>query len=168
MIKLMDLLNENKGEKYLIMYALFGEKSSKWMKNDWSFDPIFKTQGLTSAYGKGANGQSWGKPSILCTGYDVDYPFEGSHSGWKYAVIFKKNINEIYLDDEIFYFGKYPSKVIEKNANNFFNKKINSGKDVSLGELNKLGAVVDNENFPRGNYVLNIKPNEIIKIKKRK
>jgi len=168
MIKLIDILKENKRNIYLTMYALFTEKNGSWKtENDWSFNPTFKTQGLIATYGKGANGQSWGKPSILCTEYNGENPFEGSHSGWKYAIIFKKNIDEIYIDDEIFYYGDYPSEEQEKEAIEYIYKTTDNKQDVSLGVLHtKFGSIIIQDNFPQGNYVLNIKPNEIIKIVK--
>ena len=41
-------------------------------------------------------------------------------------------------------------------------------KDISLGTLhNKFGVEINQNNFPYGNYVLDIKPNEIIKVLKK-
>lgn len=148
--------------KHLSMISLFTDKNGDWHNEDWFFDPSFKTQGLTAEYGKGANGQGYNKPVILCTNTEW---FKMSHDGWKWAIIFKKNINEIYLDDEIFNFGKYPSKDIENQAVDFIKKNNAKGKDTSLGTLyNEFGVEITRNNHPNGNYVLDIKPNEIIKI----
>jgi hypothetical protein len=161
------ILKETKEDKYLIMVSSFTDKDGDWHNKDWFFDPSFKTQGLTAEYGKGANGRGWGKPVILCASYMGGNPFDGFHDEWKWAVIFKKNINEIYLDDEIFHFGKYPSKDIENQAIDFIQKNIDESKDTSLGNLyNEFGVEITQNNHPYGNYVLNIKPNEIIKIEK--
>jgi hypothetical protein len=162
--KTLKILKEVKEDKYLTMVSLFTDKNKKWHNKDWFFDPSFKIQGLVAEYGKGANGQGWGKPVILCSDYDEDDPFFGSHDGWKWAVIFKKNINEIYLDDEIFFSGQYPSKEQKEKAHNYINEMVKNKQDISLGDLhNKFGVIITSDNFPIGNYVLNIKPNEIIK-----
>lgn len=168
MIKLTNLLKEITQTHTLTMIAIFTDKNGDWHNEDWFFDPSIETQGLISKYGKGANGQSWKKPSILCTEYQEDDPFDGFHEYWKWAVIFKKNINEIFLDDEIFYYGEYPSKEMETQALNFIKNNYSTPKNISLGILkDKFKVKITQDNFPYGNYVLDIKPDEIIKISKK-
>ena len=116
------VLKETKEDKYLTMVSLFTDKNGKWHNEDWSFDPSFESQGLVAKYGKGANGVGMGKPVILCADYNENDISGGFHDEWKWVVVFKKNINEIYLDDEVFDFGKYPSKDIEKQAIYFIQK----------------------------------------------
>ena len=170
MIKLINILKEIKSNISLEMIALYTKKSNSDELNRYMFDPKFETEGFISEYGKGANGKYRGKPVILCYSFgDNDDPFDLNFPPvFNHAVVFRKNIDEIYLDDEIFDYGDYPSKELEKKAIDFIYDQIDNGKiDISLGDLHNLfKAKISQDSFPNGNYVLNIKPNEIVRIVK--
>lgn len=163
MIKLIDLLNETNGGQELLMFALFADDNK-----DWSFNSSFKTKGLVAKYGEGANGKSFRKPSILCTYYGGGNPFNfGFGENWKVCVFFKKNTKEIYLDDEVYNYGKYPSREQEDEAVDYTVEMIKNKQDIPLNDLiTKFGLEITKDDFPAGTYVLDIKPNEIIKITK--
>jgi hypothetical protein len=160
-------IEENKSaSKSLMMYSLYTDPKGKWHNEDWPYHDFFKTEGMISKKGFGSNGVGWGKDVILCTSHDGSSPFKGSNKYWKYCVIFKKNINGIYIDDEIHDYGDYPSEEIEEQAADYIED--NGHKGISLEDVHiKFNIPINQNNHPYGNYVLNIKPDEIIKVIKR-
>ena len=130
------------------------------------YNSSFEKKGMINKDKLGANGEGWGKKVILCSEYVSDEAsWEGVDESWKYNVIFSKNIYEIYLDDEHnnLKFNKH-----QRQENDLYDYlKKNNWKNISLGILrDKVGLIVK-PGCPRGTYVLNVKPNEIIKILKK-
>jgi hypothetical protein len=109
-----------------------------------------------------SNGQSHGKPSILCSRTEFPWldEFEvGSEIPFNYKeVIFKKLLNEVFIDDEfdLDEFGIDPEK------QDIAYKEIGKNNLYPVSNLIKFGLKFDENLSWYGCYVNDIKPNEII------